>query len=94
MAQMTECVASSISRWHGCKAEYYLLSCSTHSDLRWLLSGYVLGSVNYFKLDTHSSFEVNEAQRGHPLYHGDLTVDINSVCAKQIWVKHVSYDEA
>ena len=35
MAQMTECVASSISRWHGCKAEYYLLSCSTHSDLRW-----------------------------------------------------------
>ena len=35
MAQMTECVASSISRWHGCKAEYYLLSCSTHSDVRW-----------------------------------------------------------
>ena len=29
----TECVASSISRWHGCKAEYYLLSCSTHSVL-------------------------------------------------------------
>ena len=27
----TECVASSISRWLGCKAEYYLLSCSTHS---------------------------------------------------------------
>ena len=26
-----ECVASSISRWLGCKAEYYLLSCSTHS---------------------------------------------------------------
>ena len=36
MAQMTECVASSISRWHGCKAEYYLLSCSTHSDVRWM----------------------------------------------------------
>ena len=35
MVQITECVASSISRWHGCKAEYYLLSCSTHSDLRW-----------------------------------------------------------
>ena len=35
MVQMTECVASSISRWHGCKAEYYLLSCSTHSDVRW-----------------------------------------------------------
>ena len=35
MAQMTECVASRISRWHGCKAEYYLLSCSTHSDVRW-----------------------------------------------------------
>ena len=35
MAPMTECVASSISRWHGCKAEYYLLSCSTHSDVRW-----------------------------------------------------------
>ena len=33
--QMTGCVASSISRWHGCKAEYYLLSCSTHSDLSW-----------------------------------------------------------
>ena len=30
----TECVASSISRWLGCKAEYYLLSCSTHSVLR------------------------------------------------------------
>ena len=30
MGQITECVASSISRWHGCKAEYYLLSCSTH----------------------------------------------------------------
>ena len=34
MVQITECVASSISRWHGRKAEYYLLSCSTHSDLR------------------------------------------------------------
>ena len=32
---MKECVASSISRWHGCKAEYNLLSCSTHSDVRW-----------------------------------------------------------
>jgi len=32
---MRECVASSISRWHGCKAESYLLSCSTHSDFRW-----------------------------------------------------------
>ena len=32
---MTECVASSISRWHGCKAEYYLLTCSTHSVVRW-----------------------------------------------------------
>ena len=35
MVELTECVASSISRWHGCKAEYYLLSCSTHSDVRW-----------------------------------------------------------
>ena len=34
MVQIKECVASSISRWHGCKAEYYLLSCSTHSELR------------------------------------------------------------
>ena len=34
MAQMMECVASSISRWHVCKAEYYHLSCSTHSDGR------------------------------------------------------------
>jgi hypothetical protein len=34
MAQMMECVASSISRWLGCKAEYYLLSCSTLSDVR------------------------------------------------------------
>ena len=31
MFQIMECVASSISRWLGCKAEYYLLSCSTHS---------------------------------------------------------------
>ena len=34
MFQIMECVASSISRWLGCKAEYYLLSCSTHSVLR------------------------------------------------------------
>ena len=26
--------------WHGCKAEYYLLSCSTHSDLRWRNEGF------------------------------------------------------
>ena len=35
MDQKKDCVAFSISRWHGCKAEYYLLSCSTHSVLRW-----------------------------------------------------------
>ena len=34
MFPSTECVASSISRWLGGKAEYYLLSCSTHSVLR------------------------------------------------------------
>ena len=31
MVQIMALVASSISRWLGCKAEYYLLSCSTHS---------------------------------------------------------------
>ena len=39
MPHWTECVASSISRWHGCKAEYYLPSCSTTSDLRWMMIG-------------------------------------------------------
>ena len=39
----TECVASSISRWLGCKAEYYLLSCSTHSVLRLQRFGWMVG---------------------------------------------------
>ena len=33
----TECVATSISRWLGGKADYYLLSSSTHS---WIRGGY------------------------------------------------------
>ena len=46
------------------------------------------------KLDTHSSFRVNEAQRGQPYYQWVSNVAINSVCAKQIGIKHVSYDDA
>ena len=48
MVHITECVASSISRWHGCKAEYYLLSCSTHSDLKVQGVGRVEGSQRFF----------------------------------------------
>ena len=46
------------------------------------------------KLETHGSFGVNEAQRGHPYYQWVSHVDLNSVCAKQIGIKHVSYDDA
>ena len=45
-------------------------------------------------IETHSSFGVNETQRGHPHYQWVSNVDINSVCAKQIGIKHVSYDDA
>ena len=46
------------------------------------------------KLETHSSFEVKEAQRGHPCYHWVSTVEVIVLYAQQIWIEHVSYDDA
>ena len=42
-------VASSISRWNGCRKEKYHLSNPTHSGARWHLSGYELACGNYFR---------------------------------------------
>ena len=60
----TECVASSISRWLGCKAEYYLLSCSTHSVLRLQRLGWMeAGGYPAFFFDAVTSIVNNAGTR-------------------------------